>query len=127
MTSIEIRHLALEYAVRDSLTYTSSPAADPASIVARATAYEAYLAGAESPAPAEQLADWEKELLYPEPPIGSVVVLRSATTGVLLSAQRKVYAGEPVAWHEFDVLAARSWDDLIAGRDIVAVHTPDGA
>lgn len=66
-------------------------------------------------------------MTHPEPPVGSIVVLRSPSTGELISAQHKAYGDEPPAWHPFDVLTPFGWADLIDGRELVAVHTPDAA
>lgn len=65
--------------------------------------------------------------LRDEPPAGAVAVLRSPSTGALIVAQCRTYPNAEAAWYEFDRLAPSSWPDLIEGREVVAVHTPDGA
>lgn len=138
MSSIEIRHLALDYAAR------TAQSGEPLSfIVNAAKAFEAYLTGTEtdggahdsvgdeaalrSASPTEAPSSPGRLHTPAEPPVGSVAVLRSPTSGALITAVRKAYSGEDPAWYEFDDLKSRSWAVLIDGREIVAVHTPDVA
>jgi hypothetical protein len=132
MSSIEIRHLALDYAVK-----TAQSGEVTSNIVNAAKAFEAYLTGTETAEAAPSSPSEECEACgarhaghtisthLDEPAVGAVVVLRSPSTGALIPVLCQPRGAQK--WFDLIEATFSDWADLIEGREIIAVHTPDGA